>query len=229
MAKAPAAAPHRKTKANATVAAIRGSQPPWSRGRSSRLVLIGGQTHQHVVRGRSRIECRQLLLRHNRFWRRTAWVGGFARNQIRPQNRQGKQRSKHQAATESEIQTQQASDRWRQLLFRDAFEDSRVEAGGWAQFFPGLQGTEPSRDFLHALSLVAAHLTGLQMGLDLSLSRRLQRAGEVLFQASHHYRMHRFLPLQMFPILHPIPPPRIFWPSAAARLGGTAVGFSRPP
>ena len=70
----------------------------------------------------------------------------------------------------------------------------RIKPGRRRQFLLRFQRTKPLRDLLHTVHFQAAHLTGAQVRLDIPKFRQLQRAGQILLKALHHYRVHRFLP-----------------------------------
>ena len=59
------------------------------------------------------------------------------------------------------------------------------------------QGPEQLRYIPHAANLFPAGSTGTQVRVDFPKVYRLQRTGQVLFEAFHHYRVHKRLPLQL--------------------------------
>src|ERR1017187_926189 len=71
---------------------------------------------------------------------------------------------------------------------------SGVKPGRRRQFLFHFEGAEPLGDLLHTSHFPAARLTTAQVRLDIPQSRRLQRAGQVLLKAFHHYPVHKFLP-----------------------------------
>src|ERR1039457_2954258 len=71
---------------------------------------------------------------------------------------------------------------------------SGVKPGGRRQFLFHFERAEPLGALLHTSHFPAARLTTAQVRLDIPQSRRLQRAGQVLLKAFHHYRVHKFLP-----------------------------------
>src|ERR1035441_9591398 len=145
------------------------------------------------------------------------------RNQIAAQRRQRQQRREHQSPPESEIQGKESRKRRDGLAMTHLKHHPRVKPGRRRHFLFHFERAEPLGDLPHAGHFPAARLTDAQVRLDIPQNRRLQRAGQVLLKAFHHYRVHKLLPCSHLQPLHLSPPFASLWTAWPARFRETAT------
>src|SRR5450759_4879923 len=194
MATAPAAALPMHTRASVTMQATLRSHDRAKLAFSRRLGLIGCHRGQHVLLGPGGIVGGGILLCHYGFGGEAGGVVTFVRDEIAAERRQGEERGEDQSPPEGEIEGEEAGKRGHGLAVSHLTHHARMKSGRRRHFRLHFERVEPLGELLHAGHFVAARRAVAQVRLDIAESRRLQRAGQVLLEALHYYRMHKLLP-----------------------------------